>query len=74
MQLLPKTGLSALIQEVPSEWFVQGSYQKGEYLNFIERQSRAMPKILDGLANNNLFKNFEGGPLKWETEKNTISL
>ncbi|TGY52351.1 protein kinase family protein [Ligilactobacillus murinus] len=71
-KLLNAANLTTMLNYIPNEWFVGGTYQRNMYLQFILNQVDNLPVFFDYLVSQNCFTNISGGGLVWQ-DKNILS-
>lgn len=74
IESLTNQDIYEMIEDIPNEWVVGASIQKEAYASFLIRQRGLLRGFIEYNLNQNIFTNYSGGDLTWETGKNTSSL
>lgn len=62
--------LTLILNSIPAPWITDGSTQKEAYFSFLKNQRAILPNLIQYLADQKIFTNYNGGTLTWHQEKN----
>lgn len=62
--------LTFILNNIPATWIVDGTNQKESYFTFLKNQRAILPNLIQYLAEQKLFTNYNGGALTWHQEQN----